>query len=184
MDIRDETAVSKRKLKVVSSSTQADDANHGIPLYMCFLTQLKKHLVTASYINDTMCKLHDATKDSGITILGEMGLDPGIDRMMAMSMINQAHAQGGKVRVTCKKKGNYKKSPNTKSSIRRISKEILKEKGPAKPKAAPAKPKRVVKLKVALVKSNVGKKKRLDEDVEVEDERVSKVEDERGSLMV
>ncbi|PWA84587.1 LOR/SDH bifunctional enzyme, conserved domain-containing protein [Artemisia annua] len=41
---------------------------------------LKKHLVTASYINDTMCKLHDAAKDSGITILGEMGLDPGIDR--------------------------------------------------------------------------------------------------------
>ncbi|GJW31428.1 hypothetical protein Tco_0051460 [Tanacetum coccineum] len=133
MDIRDETAVSKRKLKVVSSSTHADDANH--------------------------------------------------DRMMAMIMINQAHAQGGKVRWTCKKR-NYKKSPNTKSSIRRISKEDLKEKGPAKPKAAPVKPKRVVKSKVALVKSNVGKKKRLDEDVEVEDERVSKVEDERGSLMV
>ncbi|GJW49376.1 alpha-aminoadipic semialdehyde synthase, partial [Tanacetum coccineum] len=60
--------------------------------------ELKKHLVTASYINDTMCKLHDAAKDSGVTILGEMGLDPGIDHMMAMSMINQAHAQGGKVK--------------------------------------------------------------------------------------
>lgn len=40
--------------------------------------QLKKHLVTASYISDSMNKLHDAAKDCGITILGEMGLDPGI----------------------------------------------------------------------------------------------------------
>ncbi|KAK1416425.1 hypothetical protein QVD17_32216 [Tagetes erecta] len=60
--------------------------------------ELKKHLVTASYINDSMSKLHDAAKGCGITILGEMGLDPGIDHMMAMKMINQAHAQGGKIR--------------------------------------------------------------------------------------
>nr|GFC72360.1 alpha-aminoadipic semialdehyde synthase [Tanacetum cinerariifolium] len=59
---------------------------------------LKIHRVTASYINDTMCKLHDAAKDSGITILGEMGLDPRIDHVMATRMINQAQAQGGKVR--------------------------------------------------------------------------------------
>ncbi|KAI3754136.1 hypothetical protein L1987_53914 [Smallanthus sonchifolius] len=60
--------------------------------------ELKKHLVTASYINDSMCKLHDAAEGCGITILGEMGLDPGIDHMMAMKMINQVHAQGGKIR--------------------------------------------------------------------------------------
>ncbi|KAI3714455.1 hypothetical protein L6452_21409 [Arctium lappa] len=60
--------------------------------------ELRKHLVTASYINDTMSKLHEAAKDCGITILGEMGLDPGIDHMMAMKMINQAHVQGGKIR--------------------------------------------------------------------------------------
>ncbi|GKC05650.1 hypothetical protein Tco_0997260, partial [Tanacetum coccineum] len=70
------------------------------------------------------------------------------------------------------------------SSVRRISKEVLKEKGPAKPKVAHVKPKRVVKLKVDSDKSNVGKRKRLDGDVEVEDECVSEVEDERGSLMV
>lgn len=45
---------------------------------ICVLLQLKKHLLTASYINDSMCKLHDAAKGCGITILGEMGLDPGI----------------------------------------------------------------------------------------------------------
>ncbi|KAI3901616.1 hypothetical protein MKW92_010965 [Papaver armeniacum] len=34
-------------------------------------------------------------KDSGFTILGEMGLDPGIDHMMAIKMINQAYARRG-----------------------------------------------------------------------------------------
>ncbi|RWR95819.1 Saccharopine dehydrogenase / Homospermidine synthase [Cinnamomum micranthum f. kanehirae] len=60
--------------------------------------QLKKHLVTASYVDDTMSKLDDKAKSSGVTILCEMGLDPGIDHMMAMKMIDQAHAKGGKIR--------------------------------------------------------------------------------------
>ncbi|GJZ46150.1 putative reverse transcriptase domain-containing protein, partial [Tanacetum coccineum] len=54
-------------------------------------------------------------------------------------------------------------SPNTKSSVRRLPKEVAKEKGPVKPKAAP-------------VESNVSKRKRLVEDKEVEDERDSDVE--------
>jgi alpha-aminoadipic semialdehyde synthase len=40
--------------------------------------QLKKHLVTASYVDNSMSMLDDKAKDAGITILGEMGLDPGI----------------------------------------------------------------------------------------------------------
>ncbi|KAL4589354.1 hypothetical protein LXL04_002260 [Taraxacum kok-saghyz] len=60
--------------------------------------ELKKHLVTASYVNDSMYQLHEAAKDCGITLLGEMGLDPGIDHMMAMKMINEARAQGGKIK--------------------------------------------------------------------------------------
>ncbi|KAI3927028.1 hypothetical protein MKW92_052133 [Papaver armeniacum] len=57
--------------------------------------QLKKNLVTASYVDDSMSKLNEEARNSGITILGEMGLDPGIDHMMAMKMINQAHARKG-----------------------------------------------------------------------------------------
>lgn len=40
--------------------------------------QLKKHLVTASYVDENMSKLDEKAKEAGITILGEMGLDPGI----------------------------------------------------------------------------------------------------------
>jgi alpha-aminoadipic semialdehyde synthase len=44
----------------------------------CLLIQLKKHLVTASYVDDSMSFLHEEAKAADITILGEMGLDPGI----------------------------------------------------------------------------------------------------------
>ncbi|EFH43456.1 lysine-ketoglutarate reductase/saccharopine dehydrogenase bifunctional enzyme [Arabidopsis lyrata subsp. lyrata] len=60
--------------------------------------ELKKHLVTASYVDDETSMLHEKAKSAGITILGEMGLDPGIDHMMAMKMINEAHIKKGKVK--------------------------------------------------------------------------------------
>lgn len=49
-----------------------------VMLVTIFLLQLKKNLVTASYVDDSMSKLDQKAKDAGITILGEMGLDPGI----------------------------------------------------------------------------------------------------------
>lgn len=58
----------------------------------------KKHLVTTSYVDDSMSTLDEKAKHAGITILCEMGLDPGIDHMMAMKMINEAHARKGKVK--------------------------------------------------------------------------------------
>ncbi|GMY36530.1 alpha-aminoadipic semialdehyde synthase isoform X1 [Fagus crenata] len=60
--------------------------------------ELKKHLVTASYVDESMSMLDEKAKSAGITILGEMGLDPGIDHMMAMKMINQAHVRKGRIR--------------------------------------------------------------------------------------
>lgn len=58
----------------------------------------QKHLVTASYVDASMSMLDLKAKSAGITILGEMGLDPGIDHMMAMKMIDEAHARAGRVR--------------------------------------------------------------------------------------
>jgi len=42
------------------------------------LLQLKKHMVTASYVDESMSNLSQAAKGAGVTILCEMGLDPGI----------------------------------------------------------------------------------------------------------
>ncbi|GJW84921.1 hypothetical protein Tco_0158066 [Tanacetum coccineum] len=62
--------------------------------------------------------------------------------------------------------------PNTKTQVKRKSKEVIKEKPHVKPKAALVKCKRVVIAKVAHVKSNVRKRKRLDKDVAPEEERM------------
>ncbi|XP_077240868.1 lysine-ketoglutarate reductase/saccharopine dehydrogenase bifunctional enzyme isoform X2 [Tasmannia lanceolata] len=59
--------------------------------------ELNKHLVTASYVDNSMASLDEKAKTAGVTILCEMGLDPGIDHMMAMKMINQAHVKKGKI---------------------------------------------------------------------------------------
>ncbi|GAB2288409.1 hypothetical protein Dimus_022742 [Dionaea muscipula] len=45
-----------------------------------FLMQHRKHLVTASYVDDSLLKLDSDAKCAGVTILGEMGLDPGIGK--------------------------------------------------------------------------------------------------------
>jgi saccharopine dehydrogenase-like NADP-dependent oxidoreductase len=57
----------------------------------------KKDMVTASYIKPEMQVLHEEAKTAGIIILNELGLDPGIDHMSAMRIIDNIHAKGGKV---------------------------------------------------------------------------------------
>lgn len=39
----------------------------------------KKHVVTTSYVSPAMLELDQQCKDAGITVMNEIGLDPGID---------------------------------------------------------------------------------------------------------
>lgn len=57
----------------------------------------KKNMVTTSYVKPEMMALDQAAKDAGIIILNELGLDPGIDHMSAMRIIDHIHNKGGKV---------------------------------------------------------------------------------------
>ena len=57
----------------------------------------KKHLVTTSYVQKEMEPLDNAAKDAGILFLNEIGLDPGIDHMSAMRIIDNIHNKGGTV---------------------------------------------------------------------------------------
>lgn len=81
--------------------------------------ELKKNMVTASYCTEKMSQLHDKYNqmifnyfksevlqwlrfrfravEAGITIVNEVGLDPGIDHLLAMECIEQIHEEGGKV---------------------------------------------------------------------------------------
>ena len=47
---------------------------------------LRIHRVTTSYINPAMQELDNEAKDAGITVLNEIGLDPGIDHLYASWM--------------------------------------------------------------------------------------------------
>ncbi|MBN2571098.1 MAG: saccharopine dehydrogenase NADP-binding domain-containing protein [Ignavibacteriales bacterium] len=57
----------------------------------------KKHLVTTSYVSSAMKALDKDAKEKGLLFLNEIGLDPGIDHMSAMKIINEVKEKGGKV---------------------------------------------------------------------------------------
>ncbi len=56
-----------------------------------------KNMVTTSYVKPEMKALHEEAKAAGIIILNELGLDPGIDHMSAMRIIDHVHKKGGKI---------------------------------------------------------------------------------------
>jgi len=56
-----------------------------------------KPLVTTSYIQPGMMELDEAAKKAGVLFLNEIGLDPGIDHMTAIRIIDHIHNKGGKV---------------------------------------------------------------------------------------
>ena len=59
--------------------------------------EFKKHLVTASYISDAMQELNEEAKKNNLIFMNEIGLDPGIDHMSAMKVIDEIRAKGGKM---------------------------------------------------------------------------------------
>lgn len=57
----------------------------------------KKHLVTTSYVSKAMQDLDEQAKNAGLLFLNEIGLDPGIDHMSAMKIIDHVHEKGGEI---------------------------------------------------------------------------------------
>jgi len=56
-----------------------------------------KNMVTASYISDAMQALDQEVKNKGLIFMNEIGLDPGIDHMSAMQVIDRIRDKGGKM---------------------------------------------------------------------------------------
>jgi saccharopine dehydrogenase-like NADP-dependent oxidoreductase len=59
--------------------------------------EYRKHLLTASYLDDKMKSLQDEISNRKLLFICEMGLDPGIDHMSAMKIIDDIKAKGGKI---------------------------------------------------------------------------------------
>jgi saccharopine dehydrogenase-like NADP-dependent oxidoreductase len=56
-----------------------------------------KHMVTTSYVKDEMRGLDGEAKKVGVTLLNEVGVDPGIDHMTAMKIIHRVQKNGGEI---------------------------------------------------------------------------------------
>ena len=56
-----------------------------------------KNLVTASYISDEMQALNKEVLEKGLVFMNEIGVDPGIDHMSAMQVIDTIRDKGGKL---------------------------------------------------------------------------------------
>lgn len=57
----------------------------------------KKHLVTASYVSKELRSLDKEVTSNQLIFMNEIGLDPGIDHMSAMEVIDRIRAKGGKM---------------------------------------------------------------------------------------
>jgi saccharopine dehydrogenase (NADP+, L-glutamate forming) len=58
----------------------------------------RKPLITTSYVQPEMLLMKSEVEKAGILFLNEIGLDPGLDHMSAMRIIDHIHDKGGKVR--------------------------------------------------------------------------------------
>ena len=58
---------------------------------------LRKPMLTASYVTDQIKALDEKAKKAGVPILMELGLDPGIDHMSALKVMNRIKGEGGKL---------------------------------------------------------------------------------------
>jgi saccharopine dehydrogenase (NADP+, L-glutamate forming) len=63
---------------------------------LCLL--LGKHLLTASYVSPEMQAHHEDAKRSNLLFLNECGLDPGIDHMSAVQVMDNIREEGGKLK--------------------------------------------------------------------------------------
>ena len=57
----------------------------------------KKHLVTASYVSPELLALDNEVKENELVFMNEIGLDPGVDHMSAMQVIDRIRDEGGKI---------------------------------------------------------------------------------------
>uniref|UniRef100_A0A8C2VBG2 Alpha-aminoadipic semialdehyde synthase, mitochondrial n=2 Tax=Chinchilla lanigera TaxID=34839 RepID=A0A8C2VBG2_CHILA len=57
----------------------------------------KVNMVTASYITPALKELEKSMEEAGITVICELGLDPGLDHMLAMDTIDKAKQVGATV---------------------------------------------------------------------------------------
>ncbi len=70
---------------------------HLHPQVAALCLKQKKHLLTASYVSDEMKGFHDEALHNNLLFLNECGLDPGIDHMSAVQVMDRIRKEGGHI---------------------------------------------------------------------------------------
>ena len=80
-------------IDVLSAELSAGDVvvsmlpgDHHVPLAKCAIAN-RAHFVSSSYIAPEMRDLDQAAKDAGVCLVNEIGLDPGVDHLMAHKLV-------------------------------------------------------------------------------------------------
>lgn len=63
-------------------------------------------MITASYVSPDMAACHEEAKAKGLVFLNEVGVDPGIDHMATMKIVDEVAEKGGKSVATQKTESN------------------------------------------------------------------------------
>ena len=95
LDVRDEAALERLIADHDLSVSLLPYVYH--PLVARFCVKHKKRMVTTSYAKDEMRSLDREARDAGVILLNEIGVDPGIDHMSAMRVIDRIKGSGGKL---------------------------------------------------------------------------------------
>jgi saccharopine dehydrogenase-like NADP-dependent oxidoreductase len=67
------------------------------PKVATYCLKYRKHLFTASYCTPEIKSMDGRAKAYNLLFMNELGLDPGLDHLSAMKMIDKIHAEGGKI---------------------------------------------------------------------------------------
>lgn len=92
LNVQEETALDELVASADIVISMLPVSFHPIVARSCL--KYKKNLVTASYVSSEMSKLHHEAEKAGVIFLNECGLDPGIDHMSAMSVIDKIRNAG------------------------------------------------------------------------------------------
>jgi saccharopine dehydrogenase-like NADP-dependent oxidoreductase len=86
----------------VSAISKADLVISMLPAHMHIpvatdCIALGKHMVTASYVSKEMEALDAKAKAAGVVLMNEIGVDPGIDHLSAMKLLDELRDQGAEI---------------------------------------------------------------------------------------
>ncbi len=95
LDLQDETKLSPFVKECDLAVSLVPYAFHPVVAKLCIAHG--KHMVTTSYVSAAMQELDGPARAAGVTVLNEIGVDPGIDHMSAMRIIDAVRRRGGRI---------------------------------------------------------------------------------------